>query len=140
MATATAPIKIELDYSDGLLTSMVCASGTTISKYAVLTLTSPNTAATVADTPLANGYVCAGIAAMTKSSADASTTITVWKRGYFEAIASGAITVGSPVKSCGSGYFKQAVAADVASGAICGYARSTGVDNTAFQMRLEVMN
>ena len=129
---------VELTNSTGNPRRYTCADGTGITKLSVLTLSDPRTAATVSTTQAATGYNCAGIAAMDKVASDGSTSITAYTDGIFELYASGSITVGCPVKSIGLNQVMQAVAADVASGVICGYALETASDKETINVRLRV--
>lgn len=130
--------KVELTNSTGNPRRLACASGTAITKGTILTLSDARTAAAVSDTFVSTGYICAGIASMDKDSTDTSTSISAWTDGIFEITASGSITVGQPVKSCGQGYVMAAVAADVASGVICGYALETASDDEVINVRLSI--
>lgn len=133
--------KVELTNSTGHPRRFTVAAATGIAKNKVLTLSDPRTAAEVSDTTAATGYVMAGITSMEKvasTSGDTSTAISVWTDGIFEVKASGAITVGCPIKSVGSGYFMQAVAADFASGVVCGYALETASDQEQINVRIRL--
>lgn len=131
--------KVELTNSTGFPRRYTCAAGTAIDMFKVLTISDPRTAAEVSDVNQPLGYKCAGIAAMDKEAGDdTSTSITAFTDGIFEVYASGNIAVKSPMKSCGGGYFMQAVAADVASGVICGYALEAGIDEEIIEMRLKI--
>lgn len=126
MVTAT---KVE---GTGKSRRYTCAAGTAITKGTILTLSDPRTAAEVSASPDAGGYIFAGIASMDKDSTDASTSISAWIEGVFEVSASGSITAGQFLKSCGTGYFLAASAIDIASGAICGRALETAADREVF--------
>ena len=125
MPTAT---KVELTNSTGNQRRYTCADGADISIGTILTLTDPRTAAAVSATSSALGYAFAGIASMDKEALDGSISISAWTSGVFEMEASGAITVGKMVKSCGNGEVMQAVAGDAVSGAIVGRALETAGD------------
>ena len=98
--------KVELygNNQDGQPRRYTVADGTGISKNRLTTLADPRTVTEVSATPATHGYVCAGVTAMEKEASDGSTSISVWTQGVFEMSASGAITLGAPVKSCGTGY------------------------------------
>lgn len=135
MVTAT---KVELTNNTGYPRRYTVADGVAISKGAILTLSDPRTAATVSNTPAGNGYLFAGIASHDKEASDGATSIAAWTNGIFECSASGAITVGQFVKSCGTGYFCAAVAVDVASGAICGRALETASDGEIINIKIGI--
>lgn len=134
---ANEAVKVELTNGTGNPRSFTCAAGTAITKGALLTLTDPRTVATVSDTPAAAGYICAGIASMDKDSTDTSTRISVWTDGVFDILASGAITAGYPVKSCGGNRVIAASVNDVTSGAILGYALETAADAEVINVRIQ---
>lgn len=83
--------------------------------------------------------VCAGIAAREKIAGNGVTQISVYKKGYFDVTASGAITLGAPVSMCGSGTNKVQQAGPTLSGAaILGYAEETVSDAEVFILRLNL--
>lgn len=137
MVTAT---KVELygNNQDGTPRRYTVADGTGITKNKILTLSDPRTAAEVSATPAANGYVCAGISSMEKEASDGSTSIAAWTDGVFEMSASGSITVGQPVKSCGTGYVMAASYLDIASGVIMGNALETASDKEVINVRVKI--
>lgn len=121
MVTVTKHILVG---GDGKPVSMTCALATEILKNKVLTLSDPFTVAEVAAGTSATGILFAGISAA-DHEANEGTQISVITDGIFKVYASGNITVGAPLRSCGAGYFAAAAAADVVSGAICGKALET---------------
>lgn len=116
----------------------IVADGTGIEKGAVLKLTDPRTAIITS----ANGDKIAGIAAREKIANDGRTRLAVFRRGVFDMVASGAISVGNAVVSAGS------IALDVnkvynapvtSSGAsIIGHALETASDGETFQVYVNV--
>lgn len=113
--------------------NMTVADGVGINKGTVLKLTDPNTAS-ASDGDL---DVCAGIAASEKVASDGNTQLGVHKRGIFEMVASGAITVGAPVGSLGTtNYVKAAYGASGA--AILGYALETATTGETINVRLNL--
>lgn len=131
-------VKYSLTNSDGFPRSYTCTSNVEILKNKVLTLSDPNTAAEVSAASVATGYVCAGISSMDKDSTDATTKISAYTDGIFKVYASGSITAGQPIKSVGTGYFMAAVAADVASGVICGKSLETASGGETFLAYIKV--
>jgi len=130
-----------LRYSEGYsgaIQDFTVADGTAITKGALLALTDPRTAvlASSAAQPIA------GIAARDKIASDGRTRLSVIRKGDFDMVASGAITVGSPVCSSTTGslnYVMSAAGVAAASGAaILGYALETASDGETIQVRLNL--
>ena len=92
---ANEAVVIELTNSTGFPRTCTCASGTSITKGTLLTLSDPNTVAACT----ASAAIIAGIAAADKDGTDYSTTISVWTSGIFDMLASGAIGIGAPICS-----------------------------------------
>ena len=86
---------------------------------------------------VAIGVALAGIAAREKVAGDGRTRLAVYKKGYFDMIASGAITVGDPVVAAGhDNYVKEA---GVQSGsAILGYAEETSEADEVIIIRVDL--
>jgi hypothetical protein len=85
-----------LKYEDPI--DFIVADGTAIIKGAILKNTSPRTAS------LADGAsnVVAGIAARDKVASDGRTRLSVYRKGIFRLLASGAITAGDAVATAGA--------------------------------------
>ena len=95
--------------------------------------------ARVASTANTQGEPCAGIAAREKVSGDGRTQLSVHKKGYFDVLASGAITVGDPLILKGIANRVMAATSGFASGAaVIGYAEETASDAETFVMRLDL--
>ena len=112
-------------------TSFTVADGTQISRGMLLQLTDPRTASKATGTSARVGadQAAAGIAAMEKEASDGSTKITAWRKGIFDSVASGAITVGKPVVFVADGYIAQApIDSAVASHGVVGRALETASD------------
>ena len=112
-----------------------CADGTGIEKGALLKLTDPMTVA------LADGAadMIAGVAAQEKIANDGRTSIAVYLRGVFNAVADGAITAGAGVMADGTNpneLITATAAADAA--AVCGIALETAADGETFRVYLNV--
>lgn len=111
------------------------SDSTGIEKGAILKLTDARTAiiATGASDRLA------GIAAREKIASDGRTQLAVYRRGIFDCVASGAITVGDAVASAGTPSNTVKTAAVTASGScILGYALETASDAETIQVLVEV--
>lgn len=80
-----------LKYEDPI--DFIVADGTGITKGAILKLTNPRTASLAT-----SGAIIAGIAARDKVANDGRTRLAVFRRGVFRMRASGAVTVGTPVR------------------------------------------
>ena len=125
-------------YAESDIADYTVADGTGIEKGALLALTDARTAvlASSASQPIA------GIAAREKIANDGRTKLAVCRRGDFDMVASGAITVGSPVVSATTGslnYVMTAAGLNGISGAqIIGYALETASDNETIQVRLNL--
>lgn len=123
----------------GVVQGFIVADGTAITKGTILKLTDPKTAiiSTATNDPIA------GIAARDKIASDGTTELSVYKKGVFEVVASGAITCGAPVISAASAtqpnLVKQPTSLVASSGAaIMGYALETASDAESFLMRLDL--
>lgn len=113
------------------------ADGTGIEKGTLLKLTDPRTA--IASTAKADPL--AGILAREKVASDGRTIAAVYRRGIFDMLASGAITVGGAVQSASDANYPNAVmaAAVTSSGAqILGTALETATDGETIQIFVEV--
>lgn len=98
------------------LHEVTVAAGTSISGMTLLQLTDPNTgsASSGAD-------VFAGIAAVDKDGTDASTTLAVYRKGYFDLTNTGeTISAGAKVSLSGANLIKEATEAEMITGAIVG--------------------
>jgi len=82
---------------DALNRSVTVSASTQISKGMLMTLTDPNTAVKASAVSASLAQPPAGIANAEKDSADASTELGLWKKGIFDAVASGAIRIGEPI-------------------------------------------
>ena len=119
--------------SGGVIQDYTVADGTGIEKGTVLRLTDPRTASATNTV----GEALAGIAARDKVASDGRTRLSVYKKGYFEMKASGAITVGDAVVSATSNFVQRPVGA--ASGAqVLGYAEETATDGEVILVRVDL--
>ena len=101
------------------------ADGTAITKGTILALTDPRTAIAASS----QGQMLAGIAARDKVASDGRTELAVYRKGWFTANASGAISVGQPVAATGVNN-EVILALTTYSGAqILGHALETASDN-----------
>lgn len=114
--------------------SMVCADGTGIAKGAILTLTSPMTAALCA----ADEADVAGIAAAEKIADDGNVSIPVYRRGIFKVMASGSVTAGDTVATHANGDSNDVAVATATAvgGETLGIALESASDNETFRMEL----
>ena len=114
------------------------ADGTGIEKGQLCALTDPRTAIACS----AAGQPIAGIAAREKIASDGRTSLALYRRGIFDMLASGAITVGDPVMSAATGTFTNSIktmTGATASGAVClGYALETFSDGEVGQVLVSV--
>lgn len=116
------------------------SDSTGIEKGALLKLTDPRTASLSA----ATGDVLAGIAAREKVASDGRTQLAVYRRGIFDMVASGAVSVGQAVISAASTAsnvvkFVGGAAAGAYSGAcILGHAIETASDGETFEVYVNV--
>lgn len=131
-----AVLRYSENYS-GAIQDYTVADGTGIEKGAILALTDPRTAILASE----EAQPCAGIAAREKIASDGRTRLSVIRKGDFDMVASGAITVGAPVCLAGtpSNTVKSANGVAAASGAaIIGYALETASDAETIQVRLNL--
>jgi hypothetical protein len=88
----------------------------------------------------AANVACAGIVAREKIANDGRTRVAIYKKGYFDVVASGSITLGAPLKlalPAGSNFVMSATS--TSSGAqLIGYAEETASDAELFVMRLDL--
>jgi hypothetical protein len=113
------------------------ADGTGIEKGALLKLTDPRTAS-LAD---GAGDVIAGIAAREKVANNGITQLAVFRKGIFDMLASGAISVGQPVMSAASttpNAVKLAGGALVSGASIIGHALETATDGEVIQIYVNI--
>lgn len=91
-------------------------------------------------------FPCAGIVAREKVANDGVTQVAVYRKGIFDVIASGAITVGTPVQMAGAAatngdnyVVSGAAVTTLLSGAvIIGTALETAADEEVFQISLDL--
>jgi len=112
------------------------ADGTQILKGTLLKLTDPRTA--IKSSGAAD--MLAGIAARDKIANDGRTQLAVYRRGIFDMVASGAITVGFPVMSAGVTNMVKLASPDgsISGAAILGIALETASDQEAIQVAVNV--
>lgn len=117
------------------------ADGTGIEKGALLQLTDPRTASAVT----AIRQPLAGIAAVEKVASDGSTRLSVYRKGVFDMVASGALIVaGNPVMAAGDTAAVNAnkviiaVGASLSGAAVLGYALESAADGEVFQVLVDV--
>ena len=142
---ANEAVKVELygANNDGSPRRYTVASGASIAKGTLLTLTDPRTAAACT----ASCSMLAGIAAMDKDGSDYSTSISAWTDGIFEMVASAAIAIGDKVKAASETGFLNTVqtagagaeAGSSASGAaVLGYALEAADDAETINIRVKM--
>lgn len=115
----------------------IVADGTGIEKGTILKLADPRTASASS----ANGDVLAGIAAREKVASDGRTRLAVYRRGIFDMLASGAITVGKTVYSCGAHGINQVAQVgyhQYSGSQILGTALETATDGEVIQILVNV--
>ena len=130
-------IKVYDEASSGSpIQDYIVADGTGIEKGTLLKVADPRTASKSSG---ATDYI-AGIAVREKIASDGRTRLSVYKKGYFRAIASGAITCGQALVSAGVNNMIKALtlAANASGAAILGYADETAADQEAFILRLDL--
>jgi hypothetical protein len=136
MANEWTKVELYGQNNDGDPRRYTVASGVAIAKGTLLQLTDPRTASahSAALQPIA------GVAAMSKSATDLSTSISAWTNGIFEVTCSGAIPVGMGVSAgTAANIVAVAVNASAASGTIiCGHALETAEEGEAINVRLLV--
>lgn len=126
---------IELLGNGGDPVRYTVANGTGIEKGTLLKLTDPRTA--IANS--GNNDDLAGIAAAEKVANDGSTSLAVYTNGIFDMKASGAITVGQPVRSSSTANHVAVALNDTASGAkVLGYALETATDGEVIAVRVKL--
>ena len=109
------------------------ADGTTISKGTLLKLADPNTASASS----ANADVFGGIAAADKLANDGSTTLAAWTDGVFDIKAGSAtFSAGAMVKLSGANLVSAALAADLLTGTVVGFAEETASADEVVRVRL----
>lgn len=128
-------IRLWRDYAE----DFTCADGTGIEVGTLLKATDPKTA--IISTAQADAL--AGIAAREKVASDGRAYVPVYRRGIFDMVASGAVTVGSPVCSYADANYPNVVGTAVglaaASGAaILGTAMETASDGETFLVSVNV--
>jgi len=86
---------------------------------------------------ITQGIAIAGISAREKIALDSTGQVSLYKKGYFDVVASGAIGVGQPLIAEVDNCVRMASA--TASGAqVIGYSEETTADNEDFIMRLDL--
>jgi len=118
---------IELTNSGKEGTRYACSSSTTIPQGTILKLANPRTASASTGT----GDIFIGIAAMEKTDADDSTSMTAYDDGIFEFAASGSITAGDQIITAAGGNYVMASNAITtnAYGKLVGFAVDTAASN-----------
>ena len=119
----------------GVIQDYTVADGTGIEKGTLLKVSDPRTAAA------SDGEAdpCAGVAAREKIASDGRTQLAVYKKGYFQANASGAIIMGAPLISAGEvNQVKAATTADHSGAQIIGYSEETAADGEDVIIRLDL--
>lgn len=115
------------------------ADGTGIEKGAALALNDPRTAIVVS----AVGAAASGIAAREKIAGDGRTQLSVFVRGIFDMVASGAVAIGNPLAFSGDSNAGDAnkvikAPATVSGLGIIGHAFEAASDAETFQVYLNV--
>tara|TARA_R100001530_G_scaffold136178_1_gene115646 strand:- start:4250 stop:4654 length:405 start_codon:yes stop_codon:yes gene_type:complete len=129
-------VKTYAESSQGdVIQDYTVADGTGIEKGTLLKLTDPRTA--IATTTVTDGEACAGVCAREKIGNDGRTSISVYKKGIFQASASGAITVGQPIMSAGDNNVSLALSSS-SGAALIGYAEETAADAEVIRVRLDL--
>jgi len=96
----------------GVIQDYTCADTDAFEKGTLLMLADPRTASG----SVTIGAACVGICAREKVKSDGRTQVSVYKKGYFDMIASGAITVGTPVMAAGHANYVHALSGPTWSG------------------------
>ena len=118
----------------GAIQDYTVADGAGIEKGTVCALTDARTAVAAST----SGQPVAGIAAREKIANDGRTRLGLYRKGDFDMVASGAITVGFPVSTqAGANYVKQALSTE-SGAAIIGYALETASDGETIQVRVNL--
>ena len=133
---------IELLGGDGNKGEVVrydCADNTTISKGTLCILSDAHLVGIeTAGTPPS---YCAGIAATDKEAGDGQTTIGVYTQGFFDLIASGAITAGQAIclaGAVGTNYVSGAAAGALQGSQVIGYACETAADEEVIKCKVKL--
>lgn len=116
--------------------NFICANAAAIEKGAVVKLAD----ARVVSNSTGSGDVVGGIAAREKITLDGRTSIPIFRRGIFDMLASGGITVGQAVataSSTGANTVRAAVATDTGA-KILGTALETASDGEVIQIELNI--
>ena len=120
--------------NDGTPVRYAVANGISISKGDLLTLLDDRAASSATT---AWGAPFAGVASEEHTSGQGVTSVSAWTNGIFEAVASGAIEVGGPVRAADVN--KVMAAENIASGAkTLGYALETVTDGETINVRLRL--
>ncbi len=135
MANEATVIELYGANSDGDKRRYACASGASISKGTLLTLSSDPRTVTANST---SSGVFAGIASSAKDGTDFSTSISAWTNGIFDLCASGAINLGQKVTLADNNKVKQISTADLASSLalVVGVALETATDAEVINVRV----
>jgi len=110
------------------------ADGTGIEKGTLLKLTDARTAIAHSGA----GDKIAGIAAREKVADDGRTQLSVYRKGDFDMVASGAIVVGDPVIAAAEANMVKASDGSVSGSAVLGYALETASCGETIQVRLDL--
>ena len=102
----------------GVIQDYTVADTIGIEKGTLLMLTDPRTASG----SITVGYPLAGIAAREKIANDGRTQLALYKKGYFDMRASGAIGIGNPVMAAGHGNQVKVASANLSGSRVLGYA------------------
>jgi len=95
--------------------------------------------ARIASASTGTNDVFAGFAAQEKIASDGKTMLGSYTTGYFKVTASGAITMGCPLKTAAAGNYAMAVT-DLSGSNIIGNAEEAADAGHTFLMRLQIQN
>jgi len=133
MANEFTKVELYGANNDGTPRRYKIADATSVSQGATLALSDPRTVVATSKSTIIN----AGVAAEDHGANLGVTDISVWTDGIFEAVASDAITVGSPITFVESN--KIQAARNAASGAsIAGYALETAAAGETINVRVQL--
>lgn len=133
MANEATKLYDESSGDGSVVQDYAVSDGASILKGSILKLTDERTAAQSDGA----GDVIAGIAKREKVANDGRTRLSVYKKGYFDVYASGAITLGAPVQSAGHDNYVQA-ATSLSGAVVMGYSEATAGDGEKFTLRLDL--
>jgi len=128
---ANEAVKVEGPYE---VHDYTVADGTQISGGSICVLTDPRTAAKSSG----NGTAFAGIAATEKKASNGKVQLGLYTKGYFKltAAAAASISAGNQVVISGANLIREAVAADLLTGAVIGVAQEDIAASTTGEVKV----